>query len=519
MTFIRWFFVALLLAVVPRMTQAAAAVAPERLKTTLAEVDKLADKTLKSTGVPGIAIAVVSQDEVVYIKGFGVREAGKSDRIDADTVFQLASVSKSITSTVLAALVGQGKIGWDDHVIEHDPGFALFDAWPTRELTLRDLLCHRSGLPDHSGDLLEDMGYDRGEILHRLRYQKTGSSFRSHYAYTNFGYTEAAVAAARAVNKPWEDVAAETLYVPLGMKSTSSRYDDLAKAKNRALLHVKVGDKWVAKNVRQPDAQAPAGGVSSTLRDLTLWLRLQLGDGKLDGKQLIPGATLAETHTPQIVTSFDPERGRIGSYGLGWNVSVERGGKVFWKHSGGFDLGMRTEVALLPDEKIAIAVLSNAGPSGIPEAITESFFDLLLDGKLSRDWVEFANRMFQEEVERERGQQTDYSQPPNEKSPPLALSKYVGKYRNDFFGEIELAEKGDSLELRLGPKKIAFTLRHWDRDVFFFQPTGEMAGGPSGVLFSIGPDGKAYRVRIENLDIHGQGTFDFVTPAKELPKP
>ncbi len=489
-------------------TPAAGTVTPEAVKSALAELEKLTDDTLKTSGVPGIAVVVVHRDEVVYLKGFGVRVVGKPERIDADTVFQLASVSKPITSTVLAALVGEGKIHWDDAVIDHDAGFCLFDAWTTRALTLRDLLCHRSGLPDHAGDLLEDIGYDRQQILHRLRYQKSGGRFRAAYAYTNFGYTEAAVAAALAVGKPWEEVAAEKLYRPLGMKSTSSHYDDFARAKNRALLHSKVGDKWVAKNTRQPDAQSPAGGVSSTLRDMSRWLRLQLAEGKFDGRQLVAAAALTETHTPQIVTGFDRAAGRLVSYGLGWNVNVERGGRVFWKHSGGFDLGMRTEVALLPGEQIAIAVFSNAGPSGIPEAITESFFDLVLDGTLQRDWVEFANRMFQEEINKEQGKQFDYSHPPADKSPPLPLSAYVGTYRNDYFGPIELAERDKSLELRLGPKKLPFALRHFSRDTFVYQPMGEMAGGPSGVLFSIGPSGKATQARIENLDVHGEGTFE-----------
>ena len=145
----------------------------------LPELDKLVEQTLKKTGVPGMAIAVVCKDQVVYLKGFGVREAGKEERVDADTVFQLASVSKPMASTVLAALVGEGLIDWDDRVIDHDPGFRLSDPFVTREVTLRDLLCHRSGLPDHAGDLLEDLGYDRAEVLRRLRYLKPASSFRS----------------------------------------------------------------------------------------------------------------------------------------------------------------------------------------------------------------------------------------------------------------------------------------------------------------------------------------------------
>ena len=482
-------------------------VTPERVKSALGKLEALTSQTLKSTGVPGIAIAVIHQDQVVYKQGFGVREAGKPERIDADTVFQVASMSKPIASTVLAALVSAGQIDWDDRVIDHDAGFRMYDPFVTRELRLRDLLCHRSGLPDHCGDLLEDIGYDRQEILRRLRFQPPASSFRSQFAYTNFGYSEAGYAAAKASGDSWEDLAAKKLFTPLGMTSSSYRFADYAKAKNRALLHVRVNGKWIAKNTRQPDAQAPAGGASSTLNDLVRWMRLQLDEGKVDGRALIAASALAETHTPQIVTGFAQDQGRVVSYGLGWNVSFDRGGKVFWKHSGAFSLGMRTEVAVLPAEELAIVVLSNAAPTGVPEGLIESFFDLVLDGKLQRDWVEFANRMFDEEVKKELGQERDYSRASAKPTPALMLSAYTGKYTNDFFGTIEVVEMQGALRLRLGPKPMEFLLRHWDRDVFIYQPTGENAGGPGGLRFSIAPDGQADCVLIENLNIHGQGRF------------
>lgn len=482
-------------------------VTPEGVQTALGKLEALAQQTLDSMGVPGIAIVVVHRDRVVYLKGFGVREAGKPERIDADTVFQLASVSKPITSTVLAALVGQGKIDWDDRVIDRDPEFRMYDPYVTRELRLRDLLCHRSGLPDHAGDLLEDMGYSREVILRRLRYLPPASSFRAQFAYTNFGYSEAACATADAAGEPWEDLAAKTLFSPLGMASTSYRFADFERSNNRALLHVKVGGKWAPRYTRQPDAQAPAGGVSSTLNDLAKWVRLELGGGKFAGKQLVDEAALDQTRTPQIATGFSVDDGRMAAYGLGWIVSVERGGRAFWKHSGEFSLGMRTEVALCPSEDLGIVVLSNAAPTGVPEGLVESFFDWVLFGKLERNWVEFANRMIDEDVKNELGNQRDYSKPPTRPTPALAPTAYVGKYENDFFGDIEVAEESGALVLRMGPKPLEFPLTPWDRDVFVYQPVGEMAGGASGVRFSIDPSGRADRVLIENLDVYGQGAF------------
>jgi len=164
----------------------------EQVGKAIAEIDKLAQNQIDTNAVPGLAMAVVFQDQVVYAKGFGVREGGKPEKVDVDTVFQLASVSKPIGATVVTALVSERKISWDSKISDLVPTFAMYDPWVTREITIRDLYAHRSGLPEHAGDLLEDLGYDRAQVLYRLRFQKPDSSFRSHYAYTNFGMTAAA---------------------------------------------------------------------------------------------------------------------------------------------------------------------------------------------------------------------------------------------------------------------------------------------------------------------------------------
>ena len=480
---------------------------PERLQGAIKNLEELAAKTIESNGTPGLAIAIVHRDQVIYTKCFGVREVGRPELVDANTVFQVASMSKPITSTVLAALVGEKKVGWDDRVSDHDPSFVMYTPYVTRELRLRDLLCHRSGLPDHAGDLMEDMGYPAAEILRRLRYQPPSSSFRAGYAYNNFGYSEAAYAAAKGAGAEWNQVAQDALFKPLGMTSTSYAFADYEAAKNRAKLHVLVDGKWTAKNTRQPDAQAPAGGASSTITDLTQWMRLHLAGGKFEGKQLIDENALVETRTPQIVTGFTPEQGRVASYGLGWNVIDQRGGLIVANHSGEFSMGVRTEASLIPAEELGIAVLSNSAPNGVPEGLTESFFDWALDGKLQRDWMAFANQQFELMVAHDLAQTSDFSKAPTDRGAPLELAAYAGKYQNDYFGVIEIAEHEGKLTLGLGPKLERFALTHWDRDVFWFQPTGEMSAGRSGVIFSVGPEGRAESVRIENLDVNGMGRF------------
>ena len=192
-----------------------------------------------------------------------MRDVNTPEPVNADTVFQLASLSKPIGSTFVAELVGEGKISWDSKISELDPDFAMYDPWVTREITIRDFYSHRSGLPDHAGDLLEDLGFTREEILYRLRYQKPDSSFRSHYAYTNFGITEAGVAATKAYNMAWDDASELKLYAPLGMDSTSSRYTDFVARTNKALGHVKENGKWVQKYKRDPDTGISRPAVSA----------------------------------------------------------------------------------------------------------------------------------------------------------------------------------------------------------------------------------------------------------------
>src|SRR3989440_8464463 len=317
-------------------------VTSEQVTHAIQELEQLAQKQIQENALPGLAIAVVFQDKTVYAKGFGVRDTSARVPIDADTVFQLASLSKPIGSTVVAELVGEGKITWDSKLSVLDPAFVMFDPWVTREITIRDMYAHRSGLPAHAGDLLEDLGFARAEILHRLRYQHPASSFRSHYAYTNFGMTEAAVAAAKAYGLEWEALCQEKLYKPLGMTSTSSRYADFVTRSNKALGHVLAGGKWVQRFRRDPDAQSPTGGVSSSVNDVTKWMRLQLANGKFEGKQIVDRKALAETHHPHMLTGFNPFTQLPTFYGLGWNVRYDPEGRLRLNHSGSFGLGAAT---------------------------------------------------------------------------------------------------------------------------------------------------------------------------------
>lgn len=457
----------------------------------------VAESALAETGVPGMSVAVVHGDDVVLATGYGVRALGGDEAVDADTVFPLASLSKPIGATVMASLVGDGTITWDQPVRSVDPAFALADPWVSDETTFADLYAHRSGLPPHAGDLLEDIGYDRDEVLARLRHYPL-APFRSTYAYTNFGMTQAAVAAASAAGVPWEDLSEQRLYEPLGMASTSSRYDDLMARENRVLPHVRADDgSWAVSEQRQPDAQTPAGGVSSSAADLAQWLRLQVGDGAIDGEQLVDPAALLATHTPHVVSGGPRSpSARSGFYGLGWNVGYDDHGRTKLSHSGAFSLGAATAVAVLPGEDLAVVVLTNGMPVGLAEAMVESFLDLADAGEVQRDWLSLYGTLmaglFPEP-------EVDYTTPLPDAAPARPDEAYVGTYASALYGPLEISSGPDGLVLEVGPDDLRFDLTHYDGDTFWFQPSGENGMLPSGAEFTV-EGGTARSVRVTWLD-------------------
>jgi CubicO group peptidase (beta-lactamase class C family) len=503
-----WARAAIVACLLPRLAFAEPVTA-ERITEALPKLEAIVREGMSRTGVPGLAIVIVHDDAVAFLKGYGVREVGKPEPVDPDTVFQLASMSKPIASTVVATLVGEGLVAWDDPIVKHDPGFQLKDPWVTRAVTLRDMFSHRSGLPDHIGDLLEDLGYSREEILFRLRYVNADGPFRASYAYTNFGLTEAAIAAAKTTGTPWETLSEERLYRPAGMARTSSRYSDFLAAENRAVNSVRADGRWVPGAPRDPDAQSPAGGVSSTARDLAQWLRLQLAGGKRDDKQIVGSAALAQTHQPAIARGAAQNVANNTLppfYGLGWNVDVDAKGLLHLGHSGAFNLGVGTNVHLVPAERLGIVVLTNGYPVGLAEAVSKSFLDLVFDGKVERDWVDAYGQLFADVMKPDYGDIINAAVPLSQPSPVLSFASYLGGYDNDLYGELEIAEENDSLVMKLGPNKETFPLQHIDRDTFTYQPTGENAFGPSAVTFTVEAN-RASGITIENLNLRNQGTF------------
>lgn len=471
----------------------------------VAKLDGLAADLMKKSGLPGMAVAVVSGGKSLYARGFGVKDNRKpaddpANAIDPDTVFQLASVSKSLASTVVAHQVGEKAISWDTPIVEKLPWFALADPAVTRMVTVGDMMSHRSGLPDHAGDLLEDLGYDRQQVLEKLR-DFPLDPFRISYAYTNYGFTTGAEAAAFGAGKTWEDLSQDVLYGPLGMTSTSSRFTEYESRPNRALGHIHLGDEYAPDYVRDAQQQAPAGGVSSSVNDLTKWMTMLLGNGTFEGKQVVDPVALLPAMTPQITSDRGTEPAmRSGSYGFGFNVSTTSTGRQQISHSGAFELGAGTNVLLLPAADVAIVVLTNATPSGVPETLTAEFADLVQYGEIREDWwTPYHNAFLQ--MDKPTGSLVGETAPAAPE-PPAPLASYVGEYANPFWGPARITEKDGGLLLALGPK-LTVPLKHWDGNVFSvsFVTENSSPGSISKATF----DGK--KLTLEYWDQSGKGTF------------
>jgi CubicO group peptidase (beta-lactamase class C family) len=476
-----------------------------RIDEAVAKLDALVGDVMKSTGVPGMAVAIVHGGKTLYARGFGVKDNSKGDaadnKVDADTVFQLASISKSVGATVVAHEVTDNVVTWDTPVASKLPWFALSDPYVTGNVTIADLYSHRSGLPGHAGDRLEDLYYDRHQTLERLR-RLPLAPFRTSYAYTNFGLTAAAEAVSAAAGKSWEDLSDEVLYRPLGMVSTSSRFADFMARPNHAVNHVKVGDKWEPRPQENPDAEAPAAGVSSSVNDMARWLTMVLANGTYSGQRIISPEALLPAITPQAV-SVPPAtpKARASFYGHGFAVEVNSSGRTTYSHSGALTLGVATNFVVMPSEDLAIIAVTNAAPYGIPETVTAQFMDLVQYGQLREDW----GALYKKEIAFINNPEGSLvgKQPPDNPVPARALSDYVGVYANDYWGPATVTEHDGALQLALGPKNQTFSLAHWDSDIFTFTLTNENA--PPGTISKATFAGNT--LNLEYYDADKLGTF------------
>jgi CubicO group peptidase (beta-lactamase class C family) len=479
----------------------------ERVQAAIDGLDGLARRTLAEFKLPGLAVAVVHDGKTVFARGYGLRELGKPGAVDADTVFQIASLSKSLAASVVAQQVGAGTVTWDTPVARHLPWFTLSDPWVGSHVTVGDLFAHRSGLPDHAGDDLELLGFSRREVLERLA-QLPLNAYRDSYAYTNFGLTTAAEAVAVAASTDWASLSEQALYAPLGMTRTSSRFEDYLARDNRASGHAYVDGAFRDLQRRRPDAQSPAGGVSSTARDMARWMAMVLANGRHEGKTVIKDTALLPALSPQVVSGRSDTADRLPSfYGFGTGVGLSADGSVMLSHSGMFVLGTGTNYMMSPAHDLGIVVLSNGAGVGAVEAVSAEFMDLAINGEVTRDWAGGYRGLFEAQALNAPAGRTVGKTPPANAEASAPLGDLVGQYASAYFGEAQVDLVEGVLVLTLGPDRQTFELTHWSGNIFVFPVFNEEQpyGSRSTVIFDLAD--KTASMQVEFLYDNGLGTF------------
>jgi CubicO group peptidase (beta-lactamase class C family) len=419
-------------------------------------LDDYVAQAMRDWEIPGLALAVVKDDAVVLAKGYGVRKLGDKTPVDAGTLFAIASNSKAFTAAALAMLVDDGKIRWDDPVIKHLPGFQLYDPYVTREITVRDLLCHRSGLERHDLLWLGNPAASRDAIMSRLRFIKPTWSFRSKYGPAVTG-------------KSWDDFVQERIFNPLGMSATSTSVRRLDLAGNVATPHQKVEGKVRAIAYRNVDNVGPAGSINSSVADMSHWLRLHLNKGLAGKKRLLSAAAIREMQTPQMIIPRDENAARLLpeshflAYGLGFLMLDYRGRKVV-QHGGSLP-GMNSQVCLVPEDNLGIVVLTNFRFNALPMALPYRIIDAWLGGE-SKDWSARALTMWKEqEKKRIDGERKEEDSRVLGTKPSLPLEKYAGTFKNELYGDVQVKVDNDKLTVHYGPAYVG-ELAHWHFDTF-----------------------------------------------------
>lgn len=419
---------------------------------------------------PGIAAAIVRDDKIIYLNGVGVRELGSDKPVDGGTVFGIGSCTKAFTAAALAILVAEGKADWDDPVRKHLPWFRLDDPLADRDVRLCDLLCHRIGLAAH--DLLwYGAPWDIETSVRRMAFLKKSTSFRSTYEYNNLAYLSAGLAIGEIAKQPWHTFVRERLFVPIQMKDAVFTSGEAQSAPNHASPHGRdASGKIKVISWYNDDKQIRASGsIKTSVRDLSQWLRFQLANGKLDGKQVVPAAALEETHTPRIPVPLSAaeraSEATQASYALGWHISDYRGHAIH-DHTGAV-AGFRARVILVPRKKLGLALLTNLEDMGIVQAAGNNLLDLLLRLE-KKNW----NCFFKEghcktkAAAKQRLDKFLKGRVPGTK--PKDLELYAGKYSEPAYGTVTITRKAGSLSLKWSSYELPLSHFHYDT---FLTPT------------------------------------------------
>ncbi len=411
-------------------------------------LDGYIEAGMKRWDIPGLAIGIVKDDHLVYAKGFGVREKGRPEPVTEKTFFAMASQSKAFTATALGLLVSEGKLRWDDPATKHLPWFQMFDPYVTRELTVRDMLCHRCGLSTWQGDLVwYGSELTRREVLERVRYIEPESSFRSRYGYCNLTFAAAGEIIPTITGVSWEDYLRSRFFEPMGMTRTKTDLRAVERLDDVARPHTLVRGKIVPIAYRATANTAPAGAINSCVKDWAQWIRLQLNHGTLDGRKVVPAEIIRETRSPQTITPAQPDGDKLSfsAYGLGWMLRAYEG-RLMIAHGGGLD-GMLSLSILVPEEKLGVVVLSNYDEQEFYASLPFHVIDAYL-GVTREDGDE---KLFKARKERERRERDEEEKDKSDggSGPSLERSGYFGIYHHPVLGRATVSAKDGKLFIEI----------------------------------------------------------------------
>ena len=472
----------------------------------VAKLDAFITKALKEYQVPGAAIAVVQNGKAVLVKGYGVRDVTKQGAVDENTIFQLASVTKTLTGAAAATVVDEGKLDWDKPIFNYLPEFVGYDPYMTRWLTERDLLAQRTGWPAFSGDQLDSFGYDRAEILRRLRFFKPRYSLREVAQYSNPGFFVAGEVAARVSKQSWNDLVEKHLFAPLEMSRSGTVIKALQDS-NATAAHALVDEKPVVVEPSNLDVTGAASSGTSTAADMSKLMLMFLNKGTYKGKRVLKPETVEEIFKRSMVSEIDftdlpPISDKTGFYyGLGVGSYDYAGHQIIEK--GGALAGVRTTLVLVPDKNAGIVVLANLNLTAFPEAVRAYFLNQVLgfDPEADQKQIFDINQKLKKLM----------APPPAPKNPGKfngTLQSLVGVYENDYYGRCEILLDGDALKVQCGPAKYPATLKHWNNGAFMMQFPGATQT-PTDTTFMIGEDGTA-----DGFENEALGTFTRVREKK-----
>ncbi len=485
-----------------------------------ADLDAWVARSMKEFDVPGLSLAIVKDGKLVYAKGYGVRKLGDPAPVDADTLFGIASNSKAFTAAAIAMLVDEGKLKWDDPVINYLPNMHMWDPYVTQQLTVRDTLSHRSGLGLGAGDLMfwPDTTFTRDEVVTHARYIQPASSLRSRYAYNNLMFVVAGQIIPAVTGKPWDDFVRERIFQPLGMSRTTITSLGFKPGDNVAWPHSR---GWRLEGTLTPipmtrdDVWAAAAGIKSSANDLSKWMIAQLNHGKINDQQRLftEAAQRQMWAATTIVPISEPPaplkalKPNFSAYCLGWAARDYRGHRVV--SHGGALTGMVSTVQLVPDMNLGIVILTNQEENGAYAAIYNHIFDHYL-GAPATDWISAFRQARQLTLDKANAAEAKLTAARAANSrPSLDLASYAGDYNDPWYGSIDVSAENGKLLLKMGhtPTMVA-DLQHWQYDTF--KATFRDKTVPDAfVTFNLNTEGKPETITMTAVSDLADFSFDY----------